>query len=144
MYITAKVYIANTLQIMPRFVTQRALYEVRERPSKTYSWIAFIWSNIVVEIPYQLVAAILVFVSWYFSVFGTDHPVPNTILMLGFTIQFYMYTSTFAYMVISALPDAQTGANVATLLFSMILTFNGVLQKPDALPGFWKFMWRAR
>lgn len=25
-------------QIMPHFVTQRALYEVRERPSKTYSW----------------------------------------------------------------------------------------------------------
>lgn len=28
-------------QIMPHFVTQRALYEVRERPSKTYSWKAF-------------------------------------------------------------------------------------------------------
>jgi hypothetical protein len=25
-------------QIMPQFVTQRALYEVRERPSKMYSW----------------------------------------------------------------------------------------------------------
>jgi hypothetical protein len=28
-------------QIMPNFVTQRALYEVRERPSKTYSWQSF-------------------------------------------------------------------------------------------------------
>lgn len=28
-------------QIMPNFVTQRALYEVRERPSKAYSWQAF-------------------------------------------------------------------------------------------------------
>ena len=129
---------------MPRFVTQRALYEVRERPSKTYSWVAFIYSNIVVELPYQIVAALLVFVAWYFSVFGTGHPGGNTFLMLGFTIQFYMYTSTFAYMVISALPDAQTGANVATLLFSLILTFNGVLQRPSALPGFWTFMWRIR
>jgi len=25
-------------QIMPHFVTQRSLYEIRERPSKTYSW----------------------------------------------------------------------------------------------------------
>lgn len=129
---------------MPRFVTQRALYEVRERPSKSYSWIAFIYSNIVVEIPYQIVAAVLVFLCWYFSVFGTEQSGKTKALMLSFTIQFYIYTSTFAYMIISALPDAQTGANVATLLFSMILTFNGVLQRPDALPGFWTFMWRVR
>ena len=32
-------------QIMPHFVTQRALYEVRERPSKTYSWKAFMISD---------------------------------------------------------------------------------------------------
>lgn len=129
---------------MPRFVTQRALYEVRERPSKSYSWIAFIWANIVVEMPYQVVAAVLVFVSWFFSVFGTDNSTSTRSLMLAFMIQFYTYTSTFAYMVISALPDAQTGANVATLLFSLILIFNGVLQTPNALPGFWKFMWRVR
>jgi len=40
-------------QIMPNFVTQRSLYEVRERPSKTYSWKVFILSNIVVEIPWS-------------------------------------------------------------------------------------------
>ena len=37
-------------QIMPRFVIQRSLYEVRERPSKAYSWIAFVTANIAVEI----------------------------------------------------------------------------------------------
>lgn len=41
-----------TQQIMPNFVTQRSLYEVRERPSKTYSWKIFILSNIVSEIPW--------------------------------------------------------------------------------------------
>lgn len=40
-------------QIMPNFVTQRSLYEVRERPAKTYSWKVFILSNIVVEIPWS-------------------------------------------------------------------------------------------
>ena len=33
-------------QIMPRFVIQRSLYEVRERPSKAYSWIAFVMAQI--------------------------------------------------------------------------------------------------
>jgi ATP-binding cassette subfamily G (WHITE) protein 2 (PDR) len=31
-------------QILPNFVTQRALYEARERPAKTYSWQIFILS----------------------------------------------------------------------------------------------------
>lgn len=40
-------------QIMPNFVTQRSLYEARERPAKTYSWKIFVLSNIVVEIPWN-------------------------------------------------------------------------------------------
>lgn len=37
-------------QILPVFITQRTLYEARERPSKTYSWQAFLIANILVEI----------------------------------------------------------------------------------------------
>jgi ATP-binding cassette, subfamily G (WHITE), member 2, PDR len=40
-------------QMMPHFVTQRSLYEARERPSKTYSWKVFIISNITVELPWN-------------------------------------------------------------------------------------------
>ena len=46
-------------------------------------------------------------------------------------------------MTIAALPDAQTAANLVTLLSLMSVIFSGVLQTPDALPGFWKFMWRV-
>merc|ERR1711939_1181848 len=44
---------------------------------------------------------------------------------------------------IAALPDAETAGNIATLMFSMCLTFNGVFQPPFALPGFWIFMYRV-
>jgi ATP-binding cassette subfamily G (WHITE) protein 2 (PDR) len=50
-------------QIQPLFITQRSLYEVRERPSKSYSWIAFIFANIIVELPYQIFTAILTWAS---------------------------------------------------------------------------------
>lgn len=39
-------------QIMLLFITQRSLYEVRERPSKAYSWKAFVFANIIVKWPY--------------------------------------------------------------------------------------------
>ena len=48
-------------QIMPLFVSQRSLYEVRERPSKAYSWKAFFIANVIVEIPYQVISGILTF-----------------------------------------------------------------------------------
>ena len=55
-------------QILPNFVTQRALYEARERPAKIYSWQVFILSNILVELLCNTPTAGLVFVSWYFPV----------------------------------------------------------------------------
>lgn len=42
-------------QIMPVFVTQRTMYEARERPSKAYSWKAFMLANIIVEMTYNSV-----------------------------------------------------------------------------------------
>lgn len=36
-------------QILPVFVSQRTMYEARERPSKSYSWVAFLGANMLVE-----------------------------------------------------------------------------------------------
>jgi ATP-binding cassette subfamily G (WHITE) protein 2 (PDR) len=38
---------------MPMWVQQRSMYEVRERPAKTFSWKVFVLSNILVEIPWS-------------------------------------------------------------------------------------------
>lgn len=127
---------------MPLFVTQRALYEVRERPSKAYSWKAFLAANIVVELPYQVLVGILVFACYYYPVNGVQSSERQGLVLL-FCIQFFVFASTFAHFIIAALPDAQTAGAVATLLFSLMLTFNGVMQPPDALPGFWIFMYRV-
>jgi ATP-binding cassette subfamily G (WHITE) protein 2 (PDR) len=132
-------------QIMPRFILQRDLYEVRERPSKAYSWKAFLIANIVVEIPYQILLGIMVFASYFYPIY-TANGFPPSIrqgLILLLLVQFFVFASTFAHMLISALPDAETAGNIATLMFSLTLTFNGVFQPPQALPGFWIFMYRV-
>ncbi|KAE8149283.1 ABC-2 type transporter-domain-containing protein [Aspergillus avenaceus] len=130
-------------QIMPKFVVQRSLYEVRERPSKAYSWAAFIIANVIVEIPYQVLAAIIAWACYYYPIYGADQASHRQGLMLLFVIQFYIFTSTFAGLIIAALPNAETGGTIATLLFIMATTFNGVMQPPNALPGFWIFMYRV-
>ncbi|KAH9427137.1 ZEB2-regulated ABC transporter 1 [Pyricularia oryzae] len=55
-------------QTMPHFVIQRDLYEVRERPSKVYSWKVFMLSQIIVEIPWNSLMAVIMFFCWYYPV----------------------------------------------------------------------------
>lgn len=43
-------------QILPIFVSQRTMYEARERPSKAYSWKAFMFANILVEMAWNSVS----------------------------------------------------------------------------------------
>jgi len=45
-------------------------------------------------------------------------------------------------MVIAGIPDAETGGNIANLMFTLCLIFCGVLATPQSLPGFWIFMYR--
>lgn len=47
-------------QIMPVFVLQRTMYEARERPAKSYSWMAFLFANILVEMAWNSVRLPLV------------------------------------------------------------------------------------
>ncbi|KAI9367195.1 ABC-2 type transporter-domain-containing protein [Aspergillus egyptiacus] len=136
-------------QIMPNFVTQRALYEVRERPSKAYSWKAFMTANILVELPWNTLMAILIFVCWYYPVGlyrnaePTDTVHERGALMFLLILSFLFFTSTFAHMIIAGIELAETGGNLANLLFSLCLVFCGVLATPEVLPGFWIFMYRV-
>jgi ABC-type multidrug transport system permease subunit len=47
------------------------LYEIRERPSKVYHWLAFLIAAILAEIPWNLLVGTLFFFGWYFPV-GKD------------------------------------------------------------------------
>ncbi|CAK7216309.1 hypothetical protein SCUCBS95973_002769 [Sporothrix curviconia] len=129
-------------QIMPLFVTQRSLYEVRERPGKMYSWKVFMIANIVVEFPWQILTGIVTYACFYYPVVGVQDSQRQGLVLL-FLIQLMLYASSFATMCIAALPDAQTAGGIVTLLVMTSLIFSGVLQTPVALPGFWIFMYRV-
>ncbi|KAK2624440.1 hypothetical protein QTJ16_006390 [Diplocarpon rosae] len=138
-----------TSQIMPHFVTQRALYEVRERPSKTYSWQAFMVSNILVELPWNALVSVIVYVCYYYPIGMyrnaevADQFTERSGLMFLYVFAFLMFTSTFAHMMISGLETADGAGGIGSLLFTLCLIFCGVLVAPDAIPRFWIFMYRV-
>ncbi|KAL2852094.1 ABC-2 type transporter-domain-containing protein [Aspergillus pseudoustus] len=136
-------------QIMPNFCTQRALYEARERLSNVYSWKAFMAANILVELPWNSLMAVLIFVCWYYPVGLYRNAEPTNAvyergaLMFLLIHTFLLFTSTFAHTIIAGIELAETGGSVANLLFSLCLIFCGVLAGPSQLPGFWIFMYRT-
>ncbi|CAI7608425.1 unnamed protein product [Penicillium glandicola] len=135
-------------QIMPHFVTQRSLYEVRERPSKSYSWQAFMAANIIVELPWNALMSVFIFVCWYYPIGLQRNASPEDLhergaLMWLLILTFMLFTCTFAHMMIAGIELAETGGNLANLLFSLCLIFCGVLATPDNMPRFWIFMYRV-
>jgi ABC-type multidrug transport system permease subunit len=136
--------IFNTLvrQIQPLFIIQRSLYEIRERPNKVYSWQVFLAANVLAEIPWQILSGVLIYACLYYPVVGIQEPQRQGLVLL-YVVQLLLYSSVFAQMTVVAINDAIAAASIASFLTVMSILFCGVLQSPDALPGFWQFMYRV-
>nr|POE54264.1 zeb2-regulated abc transporter 1 [Quercus suber] len=136
-------------QMMPHIVRRRELFEARERQAKTYSWQIFVLSDILVGIPWNSLAAVLVFVCWYYPInlqqnaISAGQTAERGGLMFLFILAFMNFAGTFTSMALSLVGTAEAAGNIVTLLFSLSLIFCGVLATPTALPGVWIFMYRV-
>ncbi|KAL7918043.1 ABC-2 type transporter domain-containing protein [Trichoderma austrokoningii] len=136
-------------QSMPQFVIQRSLYEVRERPSKVYSWKVFMLSQIFVELPWNSLMAVIMYFCWYYPVglYRNAEPTGELhergALMFLFILSFLIFSGTFSTFIIAGFETAEAGANIANLMFMLCLIFCGVLATSSSLPRFWIFMYRV-
>lgn len=116
---------------MPQFIESRSIYEIREGPSRTYSWVVFIVSNIISEIPWQTLMAVILFVCWYYPVgmyrtalaTGALNERGGLVFLLVWS--YMIFSSTFSQAIVAAMPDAMTAINIASTLFSLSLIFCG-------------------
>ena len=164
------VVIQMMFQIIPVFVVQRTLYEARERQSKTYAWQAFVLTNIVVEFAWNSVKpspppytnssneltpnqsqlmAIICFVVWFYplgvyeNAQYTDTMHSRSTLALLIVWVLFLFASSMAHMLIAGVTSDELASSFANILSIMLYAFCGILAGPDALPGFWIFMYRV-
>ncbi|KAF5009417.1 hypothetical protein FDECE_4349 [Fusarium decemcellulare] len=135
-------------QIMPMFVPQRALYEVRERPSKIYRWNTFVLSNIIVEVVWNTFMAVIMYFCWYYPVgfvqnTTSDDEHVRGFLVFLFLLMFMLFTSTFSHFAISWIGTPEEAGVLATLLWMLCISFCGVGVRYEDIPKFWTFMYRA-
>lgn len=134
------------LQLFPNILAHRALFESRERSAKTYSWPAFIVSNILVDIPWNTLMAIIVFLCWYYPMGMYRNSLSikmmlerNGVMILLIWV-YLIYASTFGYMIQIGLESIEIAGIVSTtalfLLFCCIISTS----KAATLPQVWNIV----
>ncbi|KAL0937284.1 ABC transporter [Colletotrichum truncatum] len=129
-------------QIMPMFIPQRALYEVRERPSRVYRWTTYILSNIAIEMIWNTIAAVIFFFCWYYPARFFHNTTPDDVSIRGFTVFLFMWTfflwmSTFSQLAIVAIETADLASIPASLFAILCMSFCGIGVIRADLPAIW-------
>ncbi|KOS37184.1 hypothetical protein ACN38_g12039 [Penicillium nordicum] len=135
-------------QTLPSFVTQRTLFEARERQSKTYAWQTFVLSNMFVELMWHMLLSVFTFLCWYYplgcyrnaEVTDSVHERSTLIFLLIWVT--FVWASTFGHMLISGLDAVEVASSVSTFLVFICYSFCGILVSPSSMPKFWIFVYR--
>ena len=129
-------------QIMSKAIVGRVLFETRERKSRTYHWSLLIFTQFLAEIPCFIVGAAIIFVSSYFPTQANFDGPHAGVYYLTHGIFLQLFSISFGLLIVYPSPDLDTAGAVFSFVFTFIVSFAGVVQPPDLLPGFWKSMWR--
>ncbi|KAL5042237.1 hypothetical protein BDW71DRAFT_211366 [Aspergillus fruticulosus] len=134
-------------QIMPQFISQREVYETRERPSKIYDWKVLILSNVMIEIFWNTLMTVMAYFCWYYPIglyqnaVVTDEVTSRGCLTFLFIWEFMMFTSTFTHVLVAGMESADSAGNLGNICYMLCITFCGILVKKTSFPGFWTFMY---
>ncbi|KAG9313738.1 hypothetical protein JVU11DRAFT_6092 [Chiua virens] len=127
-------------QLQGKFMESQTVYEIRERPSRMFSWTAFLVSQILIEIPWNILGVSLFFFCWYWpSGFDTSHA---TFSYLILCVVFPVYYITFAQGIAVISSSGIVASALFSTLFSFSILFSGILQRYSQL-GWWKWMYRV-
>jgi ABC-type multidrug transport system permease subunit len=146
MYFT--LFINLNEQIMPMFVPQRAVYEARERPSKIYRWSTYVISNILVELGWNTLMAVIIFFCSYYAIdfvrnTNSGDQTERGGLFFLLLWQYMLFVSTFAHSAIVWIDLPEMASTLTLFLWMLCILFCGVPVPRNDLPGFWTFMNRV-
>jgi ATP-binding cassette subfamily G (WHITE) protein 2 (SNQ2) len=110
-----------SFQIQIPFLRMRDVYEIRERPSRMYSWTALITSQLLAETPWNIIGSSLFFLSWYWTIGMETSRIGYMYLLSSFLFPIY-YTS-----MAQATAAMVSSAELAALVFGFFLSFSMIL-----------------
>ena len=124
-------------QLQPRYLAWRSLFTGREKQSRMYSYSAFVFGSILVEIPYSIVCGTLFFFCWYFGP-GFPRGIDRAGAIWLYLSLFEIFYVTFGLLIAAIAPNPIFASLLVPTFFSFVIAFCGVLSPPSAMPYFWR------
>ena len=121
-------------QLQPKYLHFRNIYKSREANSKIYSWFAFAFGAVLVEIPYCIVAGTIYYQCWWWGAVGHrsnkfDNAYTWMMLML-----FELFYVGFGQAIASFSPNDLLASLLVPIFFLFVVSFCGVVVPYAALP----------
>jgi ABC-type multidrug transport system permease subunit len=135
-FLISQLFSILSMLIIPRFVNGRVAFEARERNSKTYSWVAFLTANIVIEAAWLTLISAILFVCWYYPIgmqrngdpfFGTAERGGLAFLLIWL---FCLWATTLSQAFAAGIENPETAIQMVTLCFWLSLVFCGYGHAP--------------
>ncbi|CAH6719702.1 pleiotropic ABC efflux transporter of multiple drugs Cdr1p [[Candida] jaroonii] len=136
-------------QILPYFIFHRSIYEIREAPSRTFSWITFILGIMSAEIFYQFFMGTIFFFCWFYPVgfyknMSYEGNTNERAALIWLFVTFnHVFISTLSHLAMSFNEVMENAGNLAMFVLTICFNNNGVLVQYNDIPGFWKFVYRV-
>ncbi|KAJ5279839.1 hypothetical protein N7478_005211 [Penicillium angulare] len=130
------------LQIQPRFVTLRNIFEHRERESLTYHWLTFNLSAIIVELPYAFFTSLVYWLLWYFPTgyYQDSNHAGYSFLMYQL---FSVFATSLAQLCASLMPTVEAALSSNGFFFMFCNTFAGTLSPKPVTPSGWSWYYKV-
>ncbi|KAK6354983.1 hypothetical protein TWF696_004109 [Orbilia brochopaga] len=124
-------------QAQPKFIKLRNVYKSREASSKVYSWFAFVFAAVLVEIPYGFVAGTIYMMCWYWIAgYNRDSGVVAYVWLLLMICEIYFIS--FGQAIASFAPNEMLAGLLVPFFFIFIISFAGIMVPYEGLPSFWR------
>ncbi|KAI9039756.1 putative ABC multidrug transporter [Aspergillus affinis] len=123
--------------ISMRFIMNRDIWVAREGPSGIYGWVSFCTSQIICEIPYAVLSAVIFYVLYYFIV-GLPLGFAAGYSFLMFFL-FFLFATSWGQWIAAMSADSLVAATLMPFFIIMCELFNGILQPHANMPAFWAY-----
>uniref|UniRef100_A0A8H7NKK4 ABC transporter domain-containing protein n=1 Tax=Bionectria ochroleuca TaxID=29856 RepID=A0A8H7NKK4_BIOOC len=124
--------------VVSNFFTFRELWEDRELPSGTYSWVAFCTANIIAEIPISMLAGTIYFILWYFP---SESPIVSSVSGYAYalTILWALFMPSFGHWIGAFGPTYQITSNILPCFFVGLSLITTTFTPWQYMPAVWKY-----
>ncbi len=124
--------------VVPKFYQNRALWEMRELPSRIYGWVAFCTANVVAEIPSAIVGSVIYWLLWYLPT-GLPRDSSTAGYTFLMTMLFFLFQASWGQWICAFAPSFTVISNVLPFFFVMFSLFNGVIRPYNQISVFWRY-----